>query len=61
MVLATELLTGAAAFDWVFVRHPENLTNKFLRRPTLGLSEFVALIVKSQNCTAFPSFSDLCN
>ena len=57
IVLATELFVGVAAlYDQVFVRHPENLINKLLSKGIEELSGLTALIVKSQNQIALPSF-----
>jgi hypothetical protein len=49
IVFATELLIGAAALLYVFVRQPENFTNRFFNSDIFGFSMLTALIVKSQN------------
>lgn len=61
IVFATELLIGAAALLYVFVRQPENLTNRFFNSEIFGFSKLTALIVKSQNYIALPSLRDLVN
>jgi len=58
-VFATELIVGVEAGYGVNVKHPENLMNRDLSKAMFGFSYDTALIVKSQNWIALPSFNDL--